>query len=157
MRKNIIEPAFQEELATSQEWIDLEELVQVELTSEAQNYPIETALAPGAASGWRAGSPGPQVIRLRFEKPISLSYIHLLFEELEQARTQEFVLGWLSQEEHTYHQIVRQQYTFSPNGTTRQLEVYQVNLQGVKMLELKIVPDIDNSVAYASLLQLRLR
>jgi hypothetical protein len=157
MRKHIIEPALQQEVTVSQDWMDLEELAQVELTSEAQGYPIETALAPGAASGWRAGIPGPQVIRLHFEQPISLSCIELLFEEFEQARTQEFVLGWLSQEEHTYQHIVRQQYTFSPAGTTRQLETYQVNLRGVKVLEVKIVPDINNSGAYASLLQLRLR
>ncbi len=157
MHKYIIKQALQKEVAVSQEWVDLEKLAQVELSSEAQDHPIEAALAPGAASGWRAGSPGPQTIRLRFQKPISLSCIHLLFEELEQARTQEFVLSWRSEEEHTYKHIVRQQYTFSPAGTTRQVEAYQVNLPDVKVLELKIVPDINNSGAYASLSQLRLR
>lgn len=81
----------------------------------------------------------------------------MLFEELAQVRTQEFVLSWRSEEEHTYKQIVRQQYTFSPPGTTRQVETYQVDLRGVKVLELEIVPDIANANAYASLLQWRLR
>lgn len=81
----------------------------------------------------------------------------MLFEELEQARTQEFVLSWRSEEEPAGKQIVRQQYTFSPPGTTRQMEIYQVDLRGVKVLELKIVPDIANANAYASLLQWRLR
>jgi hypothetical protein len=157
MRKQIIEQAFQAEVSHTGDWINAAELAQVELSSEAQGYPIEAALSGRAESGWRAGTPGPQVIRLRFDNPFTLSGIYLLFEELEQARTQEFVLSWLSEEEHFYKQIVRQQYTFSPPGTTRQVEAYQVDLRGVQVLELKIVPDITNAVAYASLLQLRLR
>ncbi len=157
MRKQIIEHASPEEMSPTGEWIHTEDLAQVELSSEAQGYPIEAALSLGAGSGWRAGSPGPQVIRLRFESPFTLRGIHLLFEELEQARTQEFVLSWCSEEEPAYRQIVRQQYTFSPPGTTRQVETYQVDLRGVKGLELKIVPDMANALAYASLLQLRLR
>jgi hypothetical protein len=97
------------------------------------------------------------VIRLYFENHLTLSCINLLFEELELARTQEFVLSWCPEEEHVYKQIVRQQYTFSPPGTTRQVESYQVDLRGVKVLELKIVPDMANADAYASLLHLRLR
>ncbi len=157
MRKQIIEQAFPEEGLHTGEWINTEELAEVELSSEAQGYPIEAALSLRAGSGWRAGSPGPQVIRLRFQNPFTLSGIYLLFEELEQARTQEFVLSWRSEAEHTSKQIVRQQYTFSPPGTTRQMEAYQVDLRGVKVLELEIVPDITNAIAYASLLQLRLR
>ena len=157
MHKTIIEQAFPQEVYPAGEWINTEELAQVELSSEAQGYPIEAALSLRAGSGWRAGSPGPQVIRLRFENPFDLSSIYLLFEELEQARTQEFVLSWLSEEEHTYKHIVRQQYTFSPPGTTRQVEAYQVDLRGLKVLELKIVPDIANAIAHASVLQWRLR
>ncbi len=157
MRKQIIEQAFPEEVSHTGDWINTEELARVELSSEAQGYPIEAALSLQAGSGWRAGSPGPQVIRLRFENPITLSGIYLLFEELAQARTQEFVLSWCPEEEPACKQIVRQQYTFSPPGTTRQVEAYQVDLRGVKVLELKLVPDITHAVAHASLLQLRLR
>ena len=157
MRKQIIEQAFPAEGSHPGEWINTEELAQAELSSEAEGYPIEAALSLRAGSGWRAGSPGPQVIRLRFDTPFTLSALYLLFEELAQARTQEFVLSWCSAEEQTGKQIVRQQYTFSPPGTTRQTEAYQVDLRGVQVLELKIVPDIANASAYASLLQLHLR
>ncbi len=51
MRKQIIEQVVQKEVAPTQEWLDLEELAQVELTSEAQHYPIEAALAPGSGAG----------------------------------------------------------------------------------------------------------
>jgi hypothetical protein len=157
MRKQIIEQVVQKEVAPTQEWLDLEELAQVELTSEAQDYPIDAALATKAGAGWRAGSAGAQVIRLHFERPLSLSCIRLLFEELEQARTQEFVLSWLSEEGQVYQPILRQQYTFAPPGTTRELEEYQVELLAVKGLEVKIIPDISRADAYASLLELRLR
>lgn len=157
MRKQIIEQTFPAEGFRTGEWINTEELARVELSSEAQGHPIEAALSLQGGSGWRAGSPGPQVIRLYFQHPCTLRGIHLLFEELEQARTQEFVLNWYAAEEHAGKQIVRQQYTFSPPGTTRQLETYQVDLREVKVLELKLVPDIANANAYASLLQLRLR
>ena len=41
-----------------------------------------------------------------------------------------------------YREILRQQYTFSPPGATREVEDYVVNLHGVTVLELRIVPDI---------------
>ncbi len=157
MRKHIIEHAFSEEAIHTGEWINTQALAQVELSSEAQGYPIEAALSREAGPGWRAGSPGPQVIRLYFDNPFILSCINLLFEELEQARTQEFVLSWCAEEEPIYKQIVRQQYTFSPPGTTRQVEAYEVDLWGVKGFELKIIPDISRADAYASLLELRLQ
>ncbi len=157
MRKQIIEQSFPEEVPPTGEWIKTEGLAQVELSSEAQGYPIEAALSLEAGSGRRASSPGPQVIRLHFEKPLTLRSIHLLFEKLEQARTQEFMLSWCSEEEPAYRQIVRQKYTFSPPGTTRQVEAYEVDLWGVKGFELKIIPDISRADAYASLLELRLR
>jgi hypothetical protein len=157
MRKQIIEPLPHKELTSNQGWVDLEKVSRVELTSEEQDYPIEAALALRAGSGWRAASTGPQVNRLHFDKPLSVSCIKVYFKELEQARTHEFVLSWLAEEGRTFREILRQQYTFSPPGTTCQLEVYQVDLRGVAMLELMIVPDINNILAYASLSQLRLR
>jgi hypothetical protein len=51
---------------------------------------------------------------------------------------------------------LRQQYTFSPQGMTQEVEEYVVNLDGVSVLELKIVPDISGGDAHASLTQMRL-
>jgi hypothetical protein len=50
---------------------------------------------------------------------------------------------------------VRQQYNFSPPGTTWEVEDYEIDLDGVTVLELKIVPDINGGRAHASLAQLR--
>jgi hypothetical protein len=50
---------------------------------------------------------------------------------------------------------LRQQYNFSPPGETREVENYEVDLDGVTALELKIVPDISGGSARASLTKLR--
>ncbi|PYS76638.1 MAG: carbohydrate-binding protein, partial [Acidobacteria bacterium] len=52
--------------------------------------------------------------------------------------------------------VVRQQWNFSPHGSTREAEDYRVELNGVTQLELKIVPDRSGGDARASLAQLRL-
>ena len=41
----------------------------MEVTSEDAAHPIESALLPGSASGWRAAAPGTQTIRLLFIRP----------------------------------------------------------------------------------------
>jgi hypothetical protein len=55
-------------------------------------------------------------------------------------RTQEFVLRWSPDGGRTYRKIVHQQYTFSPPGTTREIEEYAADLDGVTVHELRIVP-----------------
>jgi hypothetical protein len=140
----------------SQHWLNLDALAQVEVTSEDAAHPIESGLLPGTASGWRAGQPGPQTVRLVFDQPQRIERLHLEFHEDQLERTQEFVLRWSSNGGQSYREIVRQQYNFSPLGTTREREDYPVDLHGVTNLELSIVPDISGGAARASLAQLRL-
>ena len=141
--------------AVEPDWLDLERLAQVEITSEDADYPIESALIPGTGSGWRAAQPGEQTIRLLFDEPLRLRRIHLVFHEGERERTQEFVLRWSPDGGQSYREIVRQQYNFSPPDVAREVEDYDVDLDGVTALELKIVPDISGGSARASLAQLR--
>ena len=155
MRKRIIGHG-PGELAAEPGWIDLERLAQVEITSEDVDHPIESALIPGTGSGWRAAQPGEQTIRLLFNEPLRLKRIHLSFQEDEQERTQEFVLRWSSDGGQSYREIVRQQYNFSPPEAAREVEDYDVDLDGVTALELRIVPDISGGSTRASLAQLRL-
>ena len=91
-----------------------------------------------------------------FDEPLQLRRVHVVFQEDERERTQEFVLRWSPDGGQTYREIVRQQYNFSPPGSTREIEDYAVHLEGVTALELKIVPDISGGSARASLAQLRL-
>jgi len=140
----------------NQHWLNLDALAQVEVTSEDAAHPIESGLLPGSASGWRAAQPGPQTVRLVFDQPQRIARLHLEFHEEELERTQQFVLRWSSNGGQSYREIVRQQYNFSPPGTTREREDYPVDLDGVTTLELNIVPDISGGPARASLAQFRL-
>jgi hypothetical protein len=156
MRKRIIGHDPGAVAAAEPGWLDLEPLAQVEITSEEVGYSIESALLPRMDSGWRAAQPGEQTIRLRFDAPLRIKLIRLVFHEEEQERTQEFVLRWSPDGGESYREIVRQQYNFSPPGAVRQLEDYDVDLDGVTALELRIVPDISGGRARATLAQLRL-
>ena len=69
MRKRIIAPVQQEATPPDEDWLELEGLAEVEITSEDAAHPIESALLPGPASGWRAAGPGKQTIRLLFNQP----------------------------------------------------------------------------------------
>jgi hypothetical protein len=156
MRKRIISHAPGEVAAAEPGWLDLEHLAQVEITSEDADHPIESALIPRMGSGWRAAQLGEQTIRLRFDEPLRLQRIRLVFHEDEQERTQEFVLRWSPDGGQSYREILRQRYNFSPPKAARELEDYDINLDGVTALELKINPDISGGSARASLAQLRL-
>jgi hypothetical protein len=85
-----------------------------------------------------------------------LKRIHLVFQENEQERTQEFVLRWSPDRGQSYREIVRQQYNFSPPDAALEVEDYDVDLDAVTGLELRIVPDISGGSTRASLAQLRL-
>ena len=152
MRKRLINPVS----PVDERWLDVQRLAQVELTSEDAAYPIEATLMPSAGSGWRAAQAGEQTIRLLFDEFQRVRRIQLVFQEDQQARTQEFVLRWSPDGGQSYREIVRQQYNFSPPGVTHEFEDYAVDLAGVAALELSIVPDISRGEARASLAQLRI-
>jgi hypothetical protein len=156
MRKRIINQLLNELTPADQDWLDLERLAQVEITSEDEEQLIESALTTGAGSGWRASQPGEQTIRLLFDEPQRLRRILLVFDEDTKERTHEFVLRWSADGGRSYREILRQQYTFSPQGMTHEVEEYVVNLDGVSVLELKIVPDISGGDAHALLTRMRL-
>jgi hypothetical protein len=153
MRKRIVGAASGGSSVTAPRWLDVERHAEVELTSEDAAHPIEAALQAGRGAGWRAAEAGAQTIRLRFDAPQRVERIRLVFDEREAARTQEFVLRWSADGGRTYREIVRQQYTFSPPGTAREVEDYRVDLSGVCALELQIVPEISGGTTRASLSQ----
>ena len=156
MRKRIITPVQQETASPDLEWLNMEGLAEVEITSEDAAHPIESALLPGRASGWRAAGPGKQTIRLLFDYPQRLRRIWLNFVETRTERTQEYVLRWSPDGGQSFREIVRQQWNFSPQGATSETEDLHVELPAVTVLELSIIPDISGGNAFASLAQLRL-
>jgi hypothetical protein len=83
MRKHTINTAESNPPRTSEEWLNLEEIAQVEVSSEDPKYPIELAFMRGEFLGWRASQPGKQTIRLLFDEPKDLRRIWLRFTELQ--------------------------------------------------------------------------
>lgn len=157
MQKRVVTGEVRRQAPPPEEtWLDLEQLAEVEITSEEQGHRIESALLPGGKKGWRASEPGDQTIRLLFERPRGLRRIRLHFVEPEIERTQEMSLRWSSDGGKTYREIVRQQWNFSPDGATEETEDYRVELSGVTVLELTIVPDIRGGNARATLASMRL-
>ena len=130
MRKRVIKPAAGEVATADQEWLDVEQLAQVEVTSEDAAHPVEAALVPGDGAGW--------------------------FIEPDTTRTQEFVLRWSPDGGRSFREIVRQPWNFGPPERIREAEDYGVELSGVTVLELVIVPDKSRGEARASLARCRL-
>jgi len=156
MRKRIIVPVQHDATTPDQEWLNLQELAEVEMTSEDSAHPIEAALRPGQTSGWRAAGSGQQTIRILFAHPQRLRRIWLHFAESRRERTQEYVLRWSPDGGQTYREIVRQQWNFSPQGATSEVEDHRVDLPAVTALELNIIPDTSGKAAIASLEKLLL-
>jgi hypothetical protein len=156
IRKRIINRSSTEASSADQCCLDLERLAQVEITSEDATHPIDSALTTGTGPGWRAGQTGEQTVRLVFDEPQRLSRISLVFEEDSEGRTHEFVIRVSADNGRSYREVLRQQFTFSPPGTTREEEDYAVSLDGVTIFELRVVPDISGGDAHASLTRLRL-
>ena len=156
MRKRILAQVQQTLPPPDQDWLNVEGLAEVEITSEDAAHPIESALLPDRASGWRAAGPGKQAIRLFFNHPQRLRRIWMNFVEPAAERTQEYVVRWSPDSGQSFQEIVRQQWNFSPQGTTNETEDHYVDLQAVTVLELSIIPDISGGSAFASLAQLRL-
>jgi hypothetical protein len=136
MRKRLVTPIPQDAPSRDEGWLDLDAVAVVEVTSEEKEYPVESALVLGEMRGWRAADSGTQTIRLIFDEPQRLTRISLVFGETETKRTQEFVLRWSPDGGRSFREIVRQQWTFSPPETMREIEEYQVELPDVTILEL---------------------
>jgi hypothetical protein len=156
MRKRMISEATHAALPPEQDWLSVEDLAEVEVTSEDPAHPVESALLPGKGTGWRAAEPGTQTVRLVFDQPQRLRWIRVDFLEPDVERTQEYVLRWSPDGGKSFRDIVRQQWNFSPQGATTETEDHRVDLSGVTVLELVITPDIGGRRAFASLLRMRI-
>ena len=154
MQKRLIEmPAARD---MDENWLNLEPMAQVKLSSEDSGHPVEGALLLTEGRGWLAARPGVQTIRLLFHQPQRLRRILLHFNEPAVNRTQEFTLRWSPDGGRSLRELLRQQYTFSPAGSTTEVEDLNVDLASVTALELTIDPDQGAGHARASLSAWRL-
>ena len=154
MRKRMISPLRSTATVQERGWLELDEASMVEVTSEAEGYPVEGALLSDGR-GWRADMPGTQTIRLLFDRPQTIHLIRVVFKEEDFARTQEFVLRWLPYGAGSWKDVVRQQWNFSPPNTVEECEEYKVHLSSAAALELSIKPDISLGERRATLHRLQ--
>jgi len=116
----------------------------VQATSETPEHPIDNAFdehrGPGGTR-WIAGESGEQTVILAFDAPQTINQILLEVEEPEFARTQELHLSLSCDGGKTYEELLRQEFNFSPAGTTFERETWTVSAQGVTHLRLVIKPD----------------
>jgi hypothetical protein len=139
---------------------DIAALATVWVTSEAADYPIDNAFdnhrGPGG-SRWVAGEPGPQRLLLVFDAPQTLRLLRLEVEERNVSRTQELYVAISRDGGQTYQTLLRQEYTFSPPGTTFEREVWAIPAEGVTHLQLVIAPDKGGAPHHATLTTLALQ
>ena len=159
MRKSLIGATGKGGMQIETNWRDLEKIARVEVSSEDELFPIEHALGKTASTGWRASSTGPQIIRLLFDEVVTFRKIQVHIVERAAERMQELTI-LAGAEISALREVVRQQFTFSPGGTTEEVEEYGVELTGIRVFELRIDPDRNHdpqrSQNYASLMSLKL-
>jgi hypothetical protein len=137
--------------------IDIAAVATVLVTSEAPEHPVDYAFDDARGQGgsrWVAGEPGEQTIILAFDAQQTIRRILLEVEEREVARTQELQLAVSRDGEQTYRELVRQEYNFSPPGTTFEREDWTVTVEGVTHLRLWIKPDKGGKPCRASITSL---
>jgi hypothetical protein len=139
---------------------DIAALATVWVTSEAADYPIDNVFdsyrGPGG-SRWVAETPGPQRLLLAFDAPQPLRLLRLEVEEQDMSRTQEIQVAISQDGGHSYQTLLRQEYTFSPPGTTFEREEWTIPAEGVTHLQLVITPDKGGAPCHATLTTLALQ
>ena len=138
---------------------DIAALATVLVTSEDPAHPIDHAFdshhGPGG-SRWIASEPGTQRLVLAFDTPQAIRTLHLEIEEPEVSRTQELLVAISRDGGHTYQELLRQEYNFSPPGTTFEREEWSIPAEGVTHLQLVITPDKGGKPCQATLTTLAL-
>lgn len=130
------------------DWLDLDAVAHVTITARGERLPRAHKL-------WSANCPGEQLIEVRFRQPTDVRRLRVVATEAEQSRTQEMTV-WASLHRGERHrEVLRQQFNFSPDGATEEVEEYALTLDGVSAIQLRIVPSIDGTPATARVSELR--
>jgi len=156
LRKQILTTPHATSVPLAQE-LDIAALATVWVTSETVDAPIDNVFdhhrGPGG-SRWIAAEPGEQQFILAFDTAQVLRQIRLEVEEGDVSRTQELQLSFSQDGGQTYRELLRQEYTFSPPGTTFEREAWTVHIEEVTHLQLWIKPDKGGKPCRATLTSL---
>ena len=143
LRKQIV-PKHSRESVSFRDEISVADVATVQVTSEQVEHPIDNAFdnnrGPGG-SRWIANEPGEQTVTLHFDHPQTIRKVGVEIEEPEVSRTQELSVSVSSDGGRTFRQLVRQEFNFSPPGTSFEREVWSASAEAVTHLRLDIRPD----------------
>ena len=106
---------------------------------------------------WVAAVDGEQELILAFDTPQTIQEVGLQTEELQASRTQVLTLALSQNGGRTYREILRQEFNFSPPGTTFERERWIVPATMVSHLRVTIRPDKGDKPGRASLTSLTIR
>ena len=158
LRKQIIKPSPAAPIPMPGE-IDIAAVATVLVTSEDPDHPVDHAFdqqrGPGGGR-WIAAETGDQTLILAFDAPQTIHRILLEVEEPGVARTQELQLAVSNDGGQTYRELVRQEFNFSPPGTTFEREDWAANAECVTHLRLVIRPDKGGKPCRATITSLAL-
>jgi hypothetical protein len=134
-------------------------IASVEVSSEQDHQPIDNVFdssrGPGG-SRWMADGPGEQTVILVFDHPQTIRRIGVEVEELAVSRTQELTVSVSSDGGRRYRVLVRQEFNFSPPGTSFEREVWSVAADAVTHLRIDVLPDKGGRLGRATLTSLSL-
>lgn len=140
--------------------LDIAATATVQVTSEDPTHPIEHVFDSRRGLGgsrWVAADPGEQTLILAFDTPQMIHQIIVEIEETDISRTQELLLSVSQDGGQTYRELRRQEYNFSPPGTTFEREDWAVLAQDVTHLQLWMKPDKGGQPCRATLTSLVLK
>src|SRR5215510_2620679 len=140
--------------------LDIPTLATVLVTSEDPEHPVDHVFdgsgGPGATR-WIAGSEGEQTLVLAFDAPQTIRAVGIELEELTGMRTNVLTVSLSDDGARTYRERIRQEFTFSPPGTTFEREEWAMPAVGITHLRVVIRPDKGDAVHRATLTSLTVR
>jgi hypothetical protein len=139
---------------------DIPALATIFVTSEAPGHPIDHIFdsreGPGSTR-WIAAGDGEQTVILAFDTPQVIREVTVETEEPNTSRTQVLCLSLSEDGGETYRERLRQEFTFSPPGTTFEREEWSVPAERVTHLRVVIQPDKGKAPCRATLTSLTIR
>jgi hypothetical protein len=136
---------------------DIPALATVHVTSEAPDHPVDHLFDGSTGPGgtrWIAGSDGEQTLVLVFDAPQTIRTVGIEALEPSAPRTNVLTVSLSDDGGRTYGERIRQEFTFSPPGTTFEREEWSMPAERVTHLRIVIQPDKGNAPHRATLTSL---
>ena len=157
LRKQLIRPM---DSHVSRGGISIPDTATVHVTSERSDHPIDYICdgqyGPGSTR-WIAEQPGDQTVVLAFDTAQDIQALTLEIEEKEMSRTQELTLSTSRDGGQTYREVLRQEFNFSPSGSTFEHEEWRLAAEGITNVRVWIRPDKGGKPCCASMTSLALQ